>query len=216
MPNFRRRRNLKDWKTNRTEAGHGKLRIVGGQYRGRLLRYSGDPVTRPMKDYTREALFNLVGGWVKGKACFDLFAGTGAIGIEAISREASMAHLVERHFPTLRIIEENVRSIDPNMSVEIHGSDSFFWVRQFLGDPGHWPSEPWIVFCCPPYSLFSDRTDDLIEMIGSLVQAAPPESLIIVESGEDFDTSRLPEYGGWEIRQYAPAVISVFKKSSGQ
>ena len=214
MPNFRRRRNLKDWRTNRTEAGHGKLRVVGGQYRGRLLRYSGDPVTRPMKDYTREALFNLVGGWVKGKACFDLFAGTGAVGIEAISRQAAIAHMIERHFPTLRIIEENVQSIDPEMNVKIHGSDSFFWVRQFLSDPEQWPAEPWIVFCCPPYALFTDRQDDMIEMIDSLVQAAPLESLIVVESGEEFDTKRLPQYANWEIRQYSPAVISVFKKTS--
>lgn len=214
MPNFRRRRNLKDWRTNRTEAGHGKLRVVGGQYRGRLLRYSGDPVTRPMKDYTREALFNLVGGWVKGKACFDLFAGTGAVGIEAISRQAAIAYMIERHFPTLRIIEENVQSIDPEMNVKIHGSDSFFWVRQFLSDPGQWPSEPWIVFCCPPYALFCERLDDLIEMIDSLVQAAPLGSLIVVESGEEFDTKQLPHHEDWEIRQYSPAVISVFKKTS--
>jgi 16S rRNA (guanine966-N2)-methyltransferase len=216
MPNYRRRRNLKDWKTNRTEAGHGKLRVVGGQYRGRLLQYSGDPVTRPMKDYTREALFNLVGGWVKGKACFDLFAGTGAIGIEAISRGASVAYMIERHVPTLRIIEENVRSIDPDMNVQIHGSDSFFWVRNSLNDPDQLPSDPWVVFCCPPYALFNERPDDLIEMIDSLIAAAPDESLLVVESGEDFNTLQLPQHENWEIRKYSPAVISVFKKSNLQ
>ena len=213
MPKHRRRRDLKDWKTNRTEAGHGKLRIVGGQYRGRLLEYSGDPVTRPMKDYTREAIFNLVGGWVKGKACFDLFAGTGAIGIEAMSRGASAAFLIERHFPTLRIIEQNVHSIDPNMNVQVHGSDTFFWVRDSLQNPQGLPTEPWVVFCCPPYALFRESPQDLMEMIKSLMQVAPDESLFVVESGEDFDTTLLPEDENWEVRQYSPALISVLKKN---
>lgn len=213
MPKFRRGRDLREWESNRAGAGHGKLRIVGGQYRGRLLQYSGDPTTRPMKDHTREALFNLVGGWVKGKACFDLFAGTGAIGIEAISRGASRAFLVERHIPTLRIIHENVQSIDPHMKVEIDGSDSFFWVRQFLSQPEDWPKEPWIVFCCPPYALFQEKTAAMIEMIGSLLEAAPSASLIAVEANDDFDLDLLPQPDDWDSRKYAPAVISVLKKN---
>jgi 16S rRNA (guanine966-N2)-methyltransferase len=108
MTNNRRGRDLNQWKTNRPAATSGKLRIVGGKYRGRQIAYSGDPVTRPMKDFTREALFNLVGGWVSGKACFDLFAGTGAVGIEALSRGAERAIMVERHFPTVKAIKENV------------------------------------------------------------------------------------------------------------
>ena len=212
MPKFRRGRDLKQWNSNRPEAGVGKLRVVGGKYRGRLIQYSGDPLTRPMKDHTREALFNLVGGWVEGKACFDLFAGTGAIGIEAISRGASVAFLVERHFPTLRIIEENVQSIDPEMKVQLDGSDSFFWVRKFLKEPERWPAEPWIVFCCPPYALFDDRTDELLEMIQAMLEAAPAGSLLAVESHEKFDPGRLPHPEQWKSRHYAPALISVLQK----
>ena len=62
MARSKRGRKLKDWKTNRADPGVGKLRIIGGTYRGRLIEYSGDPVTRPMKDNIREALFNLIGG----------------------------------------------------------------------------------------------------------------------------------------------------------
>lgn len=213
MPNFKRGRDLKDWKSNRADAGQGKLRIVGGQYRGRQIVYSGDPVTRPMKDHTREALFNLVGGWVEGKACFDLFAGTGAIGIESISRGAVIAYLVERHIPTLRIIEENVQSVDKEMNVKIEGSDSFFWVRQFLKSPDQWPTVPWIVFCCPPYALFQEKSAEMTDMVGSLLDAVPAESLLVVEAGEDFDANLLPEPASWEVRHYSPAIIAVFKKT---
>ncbi|MDB4778044.1 RsmD family RNA methyltransferase [bacterium] len=86
MAKFRHGKQLKNWKSNTPEAKPGKLRIVGGRFRGRQIEYHGDPRTRPMKDNVREALFNLVGGWVPGKAVIDLFAGTGAVGLEAISR----------------------------------------------------------------------------------------------------------------------------------
>src|SRR6185369_13778531 len=78
------------------------LRIIGGKLRGRKLQYSGDLRTRPMKDRVREAVFNLLGPGVKGSHAIDLFAGTGALGLEAISRGAAQATLIERHLPTSR------------------------------------------------------------------------------------------------------------------
>ena len=213
MPGFKRGRNLNDWNSNRAEAGRGKLRIVGGKFRGRQIEYSGDPLTRPMKDNIREALFNLVGGWIKGKIVFDLFAGTGAIALEALSRGATKAFLVERHIPTVRIINENVQSLDPDLPADIATSDSFFWVRQFLKKPDTHPREPWVVFCCPPYDFFEERTDEMISMIEGLLNVAPEESIFVVESDSRFDLKRLPQPMEWTTRKYAPAIVSILKKS---
>lgn len=212
MPQFKRGRNLNDWKSNRAEAGQGKLRIVGGKFRGRLIDYSGDPVTRPMKDNIREALFNLVGGWVKDKVVFDLFAGTGAMGLEALSRGAVKAFFIERHIPTVRIINENVRRLDPLLAVEIDSSDTFFWVRQFLKQPSRWPSQPWVVFCCPPYAFFVERQDEMLKLIGQLMEIAPDESIFIVESDSRFDPANLPDPDLWSVRKYSPALVSVLRK----
>ncbi len=76
------------------------LRIIGGEFRHRHLHYSGDLRTRPMKDRLREAIFNLIGPEIRGKHAIDLFAGTGALGLEAISRGAARATLIEQHHPT--------------------------------------------------------------------------------------------------------------------
>src|SRR5437868_14777408 len=81
------------------------LRIIGGSRRGRKLQYSGDVRTRPMKDRVREAVFNLLGPQIAGSHAIDLFAGTGALGLEAISRGASKATFIERHLPTAKLIE---------------------------------------------------------------------------------------------------------------
>ena len=92
-------------KSNESAVGT-ELRIVGGRYRGSKLRYHGDPVTRPMKDRVREAIFNLIGMEVEGKHAIDLFAGTGALGLESLSRGASGATFIEKHVPTARVVKK--------------------------------------------------------------------------------------------------------------
>ncbi len=188
-----------------------RLRIVGGRFRGRTIAYTGDPVTRPMKDNIREAIFNLIGGWIPGKAVLDLFAGTGAVGIEALSRGAAQAIFIERHFPTARLIRRNLDSLDSELSATVETSDTFFWVRQFLKPEFPRPQEPWAIFCCPPYRLYRDQLDDVLAMISSLLAAAPPESVMVVESDESFDAARLPDATRWRLRQYRPAHIAVWR-----
>ena len=212
MPRFKRGKDLKNWRTPRPASDSGKLRIVGGIYGGRQIEYSGDPITRPMKDDIREAVFNLVGGWTPGRAVFDLFAGTGAIGLEAMSRGATRAFLIERHFPTVKIIKQNIEALDPEMAVTVAASDTFFWSRKFLKDPDSWPKEPWIVFCSPPYDLFVSKNEEILELIAGVFQAAPDDSLIVVESDKRFDVESLPNHELWTVREYTPAVISVYKK----
>ena len=211
MARNKRGSDIDRWKTNRPEARAGKLRIVGGIHRGRQLNYSGDPRTRPMKDNIREAVFNLVGGFLKGKHVFDLFAGTGAIGLEAISRGAAHATMIERHFPTARIINENIAELDAASATSVVTSDTFFWSRKFIADKEQHPTEPWAVFCSPPYDLYVERQEDLMEMVGCLISVAPEDSLFVVESDERFLVTKLPNANEWKTRQYAPAQVCVFR-----
>ena len=154
----------------------------------------------------------MVGGWVKEKAVFDLFAGTGAIGLEAISRGATTATMIERHFPTVKIIEQNILTLDVSQSAQVHASDTFFWVRKFIKDPANHPSTPWMVFCCPPYDFFVDRTEELMTMLQSLIALAPEESIFVVESDRRFEHTQLPLADEWVIREYSPAVIATLKR----
>ena len=212
MAKIRRGKNLKHWKSHRPLSDQGKLRIVGGKFRGRQISYSGDPVTRPMKDNIREAVFNLIGGYIENKFTFDLFGGTGAMGLEALSRGASGALIIERHIPTVRIIKENVKQLGLDESADVISSDSFFWGRRFLKEKDTWPIDPWVVLCCPPYRFYIDRWDELQTLIGSLFDAAPQQSVFVVESDDRFDPQQLPDASAWEVRQYAPARVAIYKK----
>lgn len=214
-------RDLDKWHNSRAKAPDGFVRVIGGRFRGKTLRFSGDPVTRPMKDNVREALFNLVGGYLENTIVFDLFAGTGVVGMEALSRGARFSFLIERHVPTVKIVRENVDQLGVESDTSIHGSDTFFWVRQFLRehadgrspsdrmDPGMLNELPWAVFCCPPYNLFVEQADSVMQMIGDLADRAPNQSLFVVESDSRFDPDLLPDPGSWDLRTYSPAVLAV-------
>jgi 16S rRNA (guanine966-N2)-methyltransferase len=165
-----------------------------------------------MKDNIREAVFNLIGGYIDGKFAFDLFGGTGAMGLEAISRGANEAVIVERHIPTVRIINENIQTLGLEAVATVASGDTFFWGRQFIKQTDTWPAQPWVVLCCPPYDFYVQRWAELETLIQSMFDAAPQQSVFVVESDDRFDTRQLPQADDWEVRQYAPARVAIYKK----
>ncbi len=193
------------------------LRIIGGQFRGRKLQYSGDIRTRPMKDRLREAVFNLVGPLIRGKHVVDLFAGTGALALEAISRGAARATLVEQHYPTAAIIRQNAATLGIEQQVEVIPGNTFLWWQKqataWANGTSILPADmAWAVFCSPPYAFFVDRKDDMLELIAGMIQLAPPESVFVVESDARFDFNTLPQPEAWDVRPYDPAVVGIYFK----
>jgi 16S rRNA (guanine966-N2)-methyltransferase len=212
------------------------LRIVGGKFRGRKLKYDpfrigDDPVTRPMKHRVRESIFNLVSQGSEGRHALDLFAGTGALGLEALSRGAVHATFIERHVPTARVIEENIKSLGVEAQATLLVTSAFLWGKRELGNAeggmlnaespvgaASGPSAfsiqhsalPWLVFCSPPYAFFVDRQAEMLELIEAVRERAPEDSLFVVETDERFDFELLP--GEWDVRTYAPAVVGVWHK----
>jgi 16S rRNA (guanine966-N2)-methyltransferase len=193
---------------DRQREGPLQLRIIGGMFRGRKLRYSGDERTRPMKDRVREAVFNLLGPEVRGKLAIDLFAGTGALGLEALSRGAARAIFVERHFPTAQIIRQNIAALGVQDTARLAATDAFAWSEREL------PAAdlPWLVFCSPPYDFYIERETQMLELVDRLLAPAPAQSLLVVESDTRFDPARLPAGGDWDVRRYPPAVIAIGAK----
>jgi 16S rRNA (guanine966-N2)-methyltransferase len=162
-----------------------------------------------MKDRTREALFNLLGPLDTNTQVWDLFAGTGAMGLEAMSRGAAEATLIERHIPTAQIIEQNVATLQLNDCVRVVCADVFRWLPAALQTTDETvPQRPWLVFCCPPYACYREQLPALRELLTLLQRAAPSESMLVVEAERPFDlTTLLP--GDWEVRDYPPARIGI-------
>ena len=190
--------------------------------RGRPLKYSGDRRVRPMKDRTREAVFNLLGPRIRGMYAWDLFAGTGVLGFESISRGAVGATLIERHIPTYKLVRENSEALDIKSLVTLVQADAFFWMRTAsLPEPFSLqnPAPPWVIFCCPPYALYQEMPEKFERLMSDLQERAPTGSLLVVEADIPYDVTQFMP-GDWQVREYSPAVIGIVelerKPGSGQ
>ncbi|MBU4399622.1 MAG: RsmD family RNA methyltransferase [Planctomycetes bacterium] len=239
----RRKRKPKSTAAERSPRGDSKsvagVRIIGGRFRGRRIHYTGDARTRPMKDRLREAIFNLVGPSIRGKHALDLFAGTGALALEALSRGAGRATLIEQHHPTANVIRRNVAELGVETQAEVVAANVFIWGKMESGlfslsrsskptGCNPWAYEPprgesvlaqvpitpvpWVVFCSPPYDFYVSRTAEMLELIEGLIGSAPAESVFVVEADARFDFRLLPDPGAWNVRSYPPAVAGIFRK----
>lgn len=165
-----------------------------------------------MKDRVREVVFNLLGPRIRGKYAIDLFAGTGAIGLEALSRGAIGSLFIEQHHPTARVIEDNIRTLGVQDQTRVLTADSMIWARR---PEGLSISTPWAVFCSPPYDFFVDRTEAMLQMIEGFVRKAPPESLLVVEADARFDWQLLNDPDTWSLRRFPPAVLGIRELEPG-
>jgi len=125
----------------------GRLRIVGGEFRGRRLRVS-DRGVRPTSEKAREAIFDILGArWLLNAAVLDLYAGSGALGIEALSRGAETADFAERDPVTARVLRDNLAALGLAERSRVVIADL---------DRGAWPAGlggPWnVAFLDPPYA----------------------------------------------------------------
>ena len=163
-------------------------RIVAGRARGRRL---GVPSTgtRPTSDRAREAVFSSlesIRGPFAGTAVLDLYAGSGALGLEAASRGALRVDLVESDRRAARVIEDNVStvvdgSLDPRPVVTVHSSSVHRWLTRASGAAGSGVAVAYdVVFCDPPYSM---PGPDVAEVIASLRTAGmlADGGLVVVE-----------------------------------
>lgn len=154
-------------------APHGRpseVRIIGGQWRGRRIRFPDRPGVRPTPDRVRETLFNWLQPWIAGSACLDLFAGSGAIGVEALSRGASRVVFVESDVVAARALHENLRLLKTG-GAEVHIVDACDYVA---GKPEVFD----IVFLDPPFQ------SELLPIVARRLEAAgwiKPAGLIYIE-----------------------------------
>src|SRR5215468_4607133 len=120
------------------------MRVIAGTAKGRHLKLVPGEGTRPIMDRVKEALFNILGDNIRGSTFLDLYAGTGSVGIEALSRGAEYAAFVENARPASKTIEENLKITGLGDRAEIIRMD----VREYLRQKSHNPFE--YVYVAPP------------------------------------------------------------------
>ena len=121
------------------------VRIIAGTYRSRRIIAPPEEITRPTSDRLRETLFNVISADVPGSTFLDLFAGSGAVALEALSRGAEAVYAVESHKKAVRVIEENLRSLGIREGVTVIAAEVSHALRQLGRERFD------LVFIDPPY-----------------------------------------------------------------
>ena len=183
------------------------MRIVAGKWRGRSLRAPRGLAVRPTSDRVREAIFDILGERVDGTAVLDLFAGSGAMGLEALSRGASQAVFVESDPTAYGFLQKNIESLGAG-EAEGHLLD----YRQALRHLRARSIRFGLVFLDPPYGkgLAADSAAGLSR--AGLLQ---PECTVVVEEAFRAPEAAFPER--WKLsvdRRYGDTRVRMFRVSS--
>ncbi len=165
----------------------GRLRIVAGKWRSRLLDIAEVPGLRPTSERIRETLFNWLAPSIQGARCLDLFAGTGALGFEALSRGATQVVFVDNSRRAIKVIENSAKMLDARGAIVQRG-DAVEYVRDAR------PASFDIVFLDPPFA--DDRLEELCRLIDELRLLAPG-GRVYLEQDRAKPLATLP--GNWHI-----------------
>ena len=157
------------------------MRVIAGQAKGKRLVTPKGTDTRPTLDRVREALFSTLGDQVEGARVLDLFAGTGSLGLEALSRGAKEARFVERDRRALERLADNVQTLDLRDRVRTTRGDALNSSNWSLGEAGS-ELRPDLVFMDPPYPLIRTRKGraSLIAALDRLLNGATAPGATLV------------------------------------
>ena len=148
------------------------MRVIAGTLKGRRLQAPKGDATRPTSDRVREALFSILGDVVQDAAVLDLFAGTGALGIEALSRGAASAQFVDSATPAIEVLQRNLQGLD---GAEVVRRDA----RAALETARAAGRQYDLVFVDPPYKAAPRLGAELGESIAAVLAA---DGLVVTES----------------------------------
>lgn len=178
------------------------MRVIAGIYKNRLLHTPKGLETRPVMDRVKAYIFDVLGSRIEGTRVCDLFAGSGAVGIEALSRGASGVDFVEKSFAALKTIHRNLELLSVTDHVQVIRCD----VMRFVSRP-HEPYD--LVFCDPPYRFV--RTAETVCTILSGGLMARDGMLVVEHAEDDAWKNGTQSLELWRRKAFGRTVISMFQ-----
>ena len=184
----------------------GCVRIIAGTLRSRSLQAPTGVATRPTSDRLRETLFNVLAPRMEGAHFLDLYAGSGAVGIEALSRGAARVVFVERAAAALKILRTNLRQLGLKLGVEVNEGT----VKAYLGHEDRTPAFD-VVFLDPPYDAANEYEISL-GLLGGKARGLLREGAVVIAEHRKKD--KLPETVGalkrMRLLQQGDAALSFY------
>lgn len=181
------------------------MRVISGNYRGRKLKSLSGDNTRPTSDKVKESIFNMIGPYFDGGKVLDLFAGSGGLAIEAVSRGMESAVCVDRNYQALNVIKENIQLTKENEKFEVIKGEAKQVIQRLAIEKRIFD----LIFLDPPYAQQA-VVDDLEKLLAANMIAA--DGIVVCETDKKFD---LPESIG-SLKQtrrqiYGLAAITIYR-----
>jgi len=187
------------------------MRVIAGTYKSRILKSLKGLALRPTSDRLRETLFNVLAPNIAGSRFVDLFAGTGAIGIEALSRGAAEVVFIENHAPAVTLIRRNLESLGINTGATVLTVDTLRGLAMLAARTNAGAPAFDHIFLDPPYAAAEDYSR-VLEFLGA-ADLLTPGGIVVAEHRRNFD---LPEDPGvlkrFRVLRQGDAALSFFRR----
>lgn len=180
-----------------------QVRIVAGTLRGRKLNAVVHEGMRPTPQMVREALFSILGNAVPGRVFYDLFAGTGVVGLEAISRGATSARLIEKDPRQVNDIQKYAHEFGVADKVQVLRADVYRWAERWIPVG----TAPVNLFLSPPFPDLSQKAEEFLALVNTLLAKAPDDSVLAIQAEDGFPVEKLPDVPMWDVRRYGRNML---------
>lgn len=184
------------------------MRVISGEFKGRRLKAVPGDNTRPTTDKVKESVFNIIGPYFDGGICLDLYAGSGALGIEAVSRGMDYAFLVDKQQKAIQTIDENIQMTRAPEKFSVKKTTSKKALDQFKKDAVHFD----LVFLDPPYKKQHIQED--IEWLSNH-QLLSERAVLVCETGKEITLPDLIENAA-KVKEtiYGTIRVTIYQKKS--
>ena len=181
------------------------MRVIGGKYKGKSIKYDDKASVRPTKDKVREALFSSIQTMIEDSKFLDLFAGSGSIGIEALSRGASYVELVENDRKSIATIKQNLNNLSDPANIKVNHENTSAYLKKLKGSSMKFD----IIFLDPPYLQGLDKKA-AEEIINS--DLLSDEGILIIERDKHTDMINIDGLGNIKTKRFGNTCLDYFVK----
>jgi 16S rRNA (guanine966-N2)-methyltransferase len=183
------------------------MRVVAGKAKGANLRSVPGDTTRPITDRVKRSLFDILGADVEGSRWLDLFGGTGAVGIEALSRGAREVHFVERGRKALQVIRANLEHTHLKENAVVHHDDAFSFLRHAFESVGSFD----YIYVAPPQ--YKNLWKEALELLDERPEWLSADGEVIVQiHPKELEPVELTNFREFDRRKYGSTLLLFYEK----
>jgi 16S rRNA (guanine(966)-N(2))-methyltransferase RsmD len=185
------------------------MRIIAGEFRGRTLLAPQTDQTRPITDRVKQSVFDILAPEIADATVFDVFAGTGSLGLECLSRGCRAAWFFEADRSALSLLEKNIASLKVGDRAKVIGGDLFRWFSNAKNEAG----EADLIFLDPPYRFLNDRIAELKTLASEIARRHLAAAGQIVFRHDKRDSLELPDLMLIDVRDYGSMRVEFLRKA---